>query len=266
MSTSMQHASGTLLNASPPSMRAMLIDGPVEQVRRLAAERQRLDAAERVVGLEDRVVAEPRRRAVRGGPDDLDADREHALRLDADVQVGRLAGQREVAAQALGDERVGRAVVDVLGLLVGHADELHAHLVLLGRVADRAHHRRERALHVVGAAADQAVALDARLELALARGHDVEVAVEDRRSARRVAPTSAITTGRPSKSRSTTSISRASSQPLTNAAAARSASGFEVSYLIRRSARTRSSMLQRIGSVRERAHRALRGHRATRAI
>ena len=37
----------------------------------------------------------------------------------------------------------------------------------------------ERALHVVGAAPDEAVALDARLELALAGGHDVEVAVED---------------------------------------------------------------------------------------
>ena len=55
--------------------------------------------------------------------------------------------------------------VDVLGLLVGHADEAHAHLVLGGDVVERAHHRREAALHVVGAAADQPVALDARLEL-----------------------------------------------------------------------------------------------------
>ena len=70
----------------------------VEEVRGLAAERQRLDPAEDVVRLEDRVVAEPRRRAVCGEAADLDADREHALGLDADVQVGRLAGDREVGA------------------------------------------------------------------------------------------------------------------------------------------------------------------------
>jgi len=109
----------------------------------------------------------------------LDPDREHTLRLHADVEVGRLAGEREVAAEALGDQGVGRAVVDVLGLLVGDAQERHPDPVLLGRLADRAHDRRERALHVVGAAADEAVTLDARLELALAGGHDVEVAVED---------------------------------------------------------------------------------------
>jgi len=56
------------------------------------------------------------------------------------------------------------------------------------------------------------------------------------------APTSAITTGSPSNSRSITLISRDSSQPFTNPAAARSASGLEVSYVISRSARTRSSM------------------------
>src|ERR687885_2587374 len=56
------------------------------------------------------------------------------------------------------------------------------------------------------------------------------------------APTSAWRTGSPSKSRSRTSMSRASSQPLMNAAAERMASGLEVSYVMRRSARTRSSM------------------------
>ncbi len=44
---------------------------------------------------------------------------------------------------------------------------------------DGAHHRRERALHVVGAAADQAIALDPRRELLLERRDDVEVAVQD---------------------------------------------------------------------------------------
>src|SRR5512133_2268724 len=151
----------------------------VEQVRGLAAEGQRLDAPERVVRLEDRVVAQPRGRPVGGGARDLQAQREHALGLDADVQVGRLAGEREGGVQALLDEDVGRAPRDVLRLFVGHADEAHADVVLRGDVLERAHHGRQRALHVVGAATDQPVALDARRELALARGDDVEVAMED---------------------------------------------------------------------------------------
>ena len=112
-------------------------------------------------------------------PRDLDADREDALGLDADVQVGRLAGDREVRPQALLDERLGAAVLDVLGLLVGHADEAHPHAPVAGDVVDRAHHRREAALHVVRAAADEPVAFDARLELAGVRRDDVDVPVED---------------------------------------------------------------------------------------
>ena len=106
----------------------------VEEVGGLAAEGQRLDAPVGVVRLEDRVVAQPRGRAVGGGTGDLQAHREHALGLDADVQVGGLAGEREVGREPLLDEDVGRAPRDVLGLLVGDADELHAHLVLRGDV------------------------------------------------------------------------------------------------------------------------------------
>ena len=84
----------------------------VEQLGRLARERQRLDPAEDVHGLQHRVVAEPRRRAVRGLAAHLDAQREHALGLDADVQVGGLAGDREVADVALFDEVVGAARVE----------------------------------------------------------------------------------------------------------------------------------------------------------
>ena len=88
------------------------------------------------------------------------------------------------AAQPLLDERVGAAVLDVLGLLVGHADEPDAHGVVGRDVVDGAHHRREAALHVVGAAADEPVALDARRELRVVRRHDVDVPVEDDARAR----------------------------------------------------------------------------------
>ena len=63
------------------------------------------------------------------------------------------------AGEPAGDERVRRAVLDVLALLVGDADELHANARLVGDVLQRAEHAGQRALHVVGAAADQPVAL-----------------------------------------------------------------------------------------------------------
>ena len=160
--------------------------GAVEQVRGLARERQALDLAEDVDRLQDGVVADPGGRAVRGGACDLDAQHQHALGLDADQQVGRLAGDREVGRVAVLDEVVGAALGVLLGLLVADAEEVHAHGVLIGELADGAHDRGEPALHVVGAAADQPVAVDARRELLGAPGDHVEVAVQrDRRRALR---------------------------------------------------------------------------------
>src|SRR3954451_14480425 len=110
----------------------------VEEVRGLAAEGQRLDAAEDVERLEDRIVAEPGRRAVRRRARHLDADGEHALGLNADMEVGRLARDGEVAAQPVVDDGVRRASRDVLGLLVGDAEQLHPHAILRARVDHRA--------------------------------------------------------------------------------------------------------------------------------
>ena len=155
---------------------------PVEEVGRLARERQRLDLAEDVDRLDHRVVPDPRRGAVRGRALDLDPQHEHALGLHADVEVGGLARDREVADVALPHQVGGAALlVRLLRLLVGHAEEVDAHAVLRGHVVQGAHHRREPALHVVGAAPVQAVAVDARGEQLGARGHHVEVAVEDDR-------------------------------------------------------------------------------------
>src|SRR3954447_22001987 len=100
--------------------------GPVEELRRVAGERHRLDTAEDVDGLEHRVVALPRRRPVRGGARHLDAHRQHALRLDADVKVGGLPCDREVPGVALGDEVVRAAVVRLVGFLVRDAEEVNA--------------------------------------------------------------------------------------------------------------------------------------------
>ncbi len=178
MSTAIVHVSGTLLSASPPWIRPRLIDGRSNSSEDCARERQRLDRAEHVDCLQHGVVAQPRRRAVGGAPLDLDPHRQHALGLDADVQIGRLTGDRKAATEPHPDDRVGRADVELLGFLVGDADQPHAHALLALEILERAHHRCEPALHVVGATAEQPVALDTRLELlGLARDH-VEMAVQ----------------------------------------------------------------------------------------
>ena len=215
--------------------RVAAVDAPevdrraVEHLGGLARERQGLDSPEHVDRLQDRVVAQPRGGAVGRAAVDVEAEREHALGLDADVQVGRLARDREVAAEAAAHDLVGGARVDVLGLLVGHADEADADGVLLGQVAQRAHHRREPALHVVGAAAVQPVALDARARTARPGRGRRRGGRGGRASARPAGPTSAVSTGSSPKSESWTSISRASSQPLMKPAHARIPSGLEVS-------------------------------------
>jgi len=60
---------------------------------------------------------------VGGRPPHLQAQRQHPLRLDPDVQIGRLAGDREVAGEAAVDEVVGAALGLLLGLLVADDPE-----------------------------------------------------------------------------------------------------------------------------------------------
>ena len=208
-----------MLSASPPTIRPRLIEG-----RSNRSEDSRANGSDSIwrktsiafsTALSPSQGVEPWAAV----PVDLDPHREHALGLDADVQVGGLAGDREVADVALLDEVVGAALLDLLGLLVGDADEVHAHALLRGQVVERAHHRREAALHVVGAAAVEAVALDARLELLRARRAPRRGArADDRRAARRARPWRPARAGR-CACVPVTSTSRASSQPLTKPAA-----------------------------------------------
>lgn len=152
---------------------------PVEHLAALAREVHALDAAEDVVRLEHGVVAEPGRGTVRRRAADGDSQREHPLGLHPDVKIGGLAGDREVAAVAALDQNIGAADPHRLRLLVGDAEEAHLHALFVAQIAQRAHHRRESRLHVVGATTDKRVALDARLELTGLAGDDVDVAVED---------------------------------------------------------------------------------------
>ena len=179
MSTSIVQVSGTLLKASPPMMRARLIDG-----RSNRSEDSRLKGSvsmRRKASWALRIALSPSHGVEPCAAVPLTCTRTASTPL-AWTPMCRSVGSpvsAKSAAQALGHERVGRAVADVLGLLVGHAHEAHADRVLGGDVRQRAHDRRERALHVVGAAADEPVALDAGRELAVAGRDDVEVAVED---------------------------------------------------------------------------------------
>ena len=115
---------------------------------------------------------------------DADPHRDDALGGDADVHVGRLAGDHEVAEKALGDEQVGASIGVLLGLLVGNHPEPHADALDLAQVGDREQHRGQGALHVVGAAAEKAIAVQPRLELLRAARDDVDVAVQQQRQLR----------------------------------------------------------------------------------
>ena len=161
---------------------------------------------------------------------DLDPHRQHALGLDPDVQVGRLAGDREVAAQPALDRNLGRPLVELLGLLVGDADQPHPHPILALGVLERAHHPGQAALHVVGAAADQPVVFNAGLELLGAPGDDVEMAVKHHAGGLLAGGTDLRHQyGQPVVIVIWTSMSRDSSQPFTNPAAATRSSAREVS-------------------------------------
>ena len=92
-------------------------------------------------------------------------------------------------------------------------------VALVLEVLQRAHHRRQAALHVIGAAALQPVALDARRELLRPRRHHVVMPMKDERRARPSGPTSAVSAKTSPYWWSSTAMSRASSQPLMNPAA-----------------------------------------------
>ena len=138
--------------------------------------------------------------------------------------------------------------------------------VLLGEVAQRAHHRRERRPSCRRrrgrtAGRPRRAARTARRGRARRRGGR-----GGRASAPSAGPTSAVSTGSSPNVASWTSISRASSQPLMNPAHARIPSGVEVSYVISRSARARSSTRSRVAVSSARRRSASRGELGERLV
>ena len=98
MSTTIVHWSGTLLSASPPLIRPRLIDG-----RSNSSEDSRengRDSIRRKTSIAFSTALSPSHgvEPCAARPCTSMRHAQHALGLDADVQVGRLAGDREVAA------------------------------------------------------------------------------------------------------------------------------------------------------------------------
>ena len=116
---------------------------------------------------------------MRGRTDDLETEREYPFSLDADVQIGRLAGNRKVSFNPLLYEDIGRAALNILRLFVRDADQLDSNLILLACVIDRTNHRCQRPLHVVSAAANQPVSFNPWHKLLSEGGDDIEMAMEN---------------------------------------------------------------------------------------
>ena len=133
-------------------------------------------------GLDDRVDAEVRPRAVRRAAADLDLRPHEPLVGDDDLQLGGLGHDRRVGVDHLEDFLHSDARV----LLVGDRRNQHvAGEVVARRVATGHECCGEPGLHVVGATSVEAIAVDARhVRIAHALDRDrVEVAAQQQRAA-----------------------------------------------------------------------------------
>ena len=229
MSTSITQLSGTLLSASPPRMRPRLIEGRSNRSELSRANGSDSIARNASSAFRIALSPEPRRRAVSRRAADLEPHREHALRLHPHVQVGGLARDREVAAEAVLDQELrcrGRSPPRTPRR--GRSPAPPARRARRAAPAARpsspparpsCRRRRDRRCGRPRCAARTAPRERARRPGARAA----------RSSALRAAPTRAASSGRPRISSSSTWMSRDSSQPLTNPAALRMPSSFEVS-------------------------------------
>src|SRR5215210_488365 len=151
-----------------------------EKVAPLFREGQVEDPAVVLVREESGVLAQPGLGTVGALTTQRHPDVEHTLRLGADMEVCRLAGDQEVSDVAVGDQDLSARLRTVLALLIGDDEELDRGFAAKGlQVFDGVHHRGEGALHVVDAATVELVLLLARLELRFVARHHVDVAVQE---------------------------------------------------------------------------------------
>ena len=190
MSTSIQHVSGTLLNASPPAIRARLIDGRSNRsddsaLNARVSIRRKASCALRIAlspshGVDPWAAVPTRWRRTASTP-------------FASTPICRSVGSPVIAKSAR-RPRLTRTSVDRLSTSADSSSGTQSRrrwTARWGGVPHREHHPRKRALHVVGAPPEQAITLDPRLELSRAGRDDIEMAVEDDRLGRPGGPTSA---------------------------------------------------------------------------
>ena len=112
---------------------------------------------------------------------DVRPEHQHSFGLDANLELGGLAADDEVATEAFGDHHLCAVRPRLGAFLVGNDDQLDAHTarrLRLGQVGEGEHHRAEGPLHVVGAPAEKLVAGPAGNELLGVSRHDVQVTVQ----------------------------------------------------------------------------------------
>ena len=129
------------------------------RARRRARASSSAERGEDRPGLDDRVDAEVRPRAVRGAAGHLDLEPDEALVRDDELELGRLGDDRGVGAH----EPQHLLDPEARVLLVGdRGDDDVAARAQRARPRGRRQRRGDAGLHVVGAAAVEPVAVDAR--------------------------------------------------------------------------------------------------------
>ena len=179
MSTAIVHRSGTMLSARPPSILPRLIEG-----RSNISEDSRANGSDSM--LRNASIAFSTALSPSHGVELWAARPSTSIRIAstplASTPICMSVGSPVIAKSPVrprAQDCVGRALIELLGLLIGNADESDVNSLLAFDVLQRAHHRGQSALHVVGTAADQPIAIDHGLELLSPPRYNVEMSVQD---------------------------------------------------------------------------------------
>ena len=179
MSTAIRQPSGTLLSASPPWIRPRLIEG-----RSNISDDSRENGSDSIA--RNTSIAFSTALSPSHGVELCAARPRTSISIAstplASTPMCRLVGS-PVIAKSPPRPRLTTPSLDASSISSDSSSGTHTSRTrtagLALHVLERAHHRGQPALHVVGAAADQPIPFHARLKLLRLGGHHVEMAVED---------------------------------------------------------------------------------------
>ena len=179
MSTSIAHRSGTLLSASPPRIRPRLIEGRSNSSELCRANGS--DSMLRKTSCALSTALSPSHGVAPWAATPPTSSRRASTPF-ASTPICRSVGSPVIAKSPMKPPSTRWSLPRsrfLLGLLVADDPDPHPHPVLVAHRGGGQQHRRQRPLHVVGAAPVEPVALDPRVELPREAGNDVEMAVQD---------------------------------------------------------------------------------------